>query len=174
MSLCHSVCLMYKESLVQGGEDPSDASSCTSFFAKEPLIIELFCRKRPTKIRRPVGLRHLVSQTCDMCTPAQQAYYWVGFKIHIFTYAYWVGILQILSSHVLYSSPSKFTSAKNPCNLKETKFTFDHLQQTPTCIYEKMYKYVYMHICICLCIYTYVYMYTHICMYTYVYIYMNV
>jgi len=28
--------------LIQGGEDPWDALSCRSFFAKEPLIIGLF------------------------------------------------------------------------------------------------------------------------------------
>jgi len=43
---------------LQGGEDPQDAFSCRSFFAKEPLIIGLFCGKWPIKIRHPMGLRH--------------------------------------------------------------------------------------------------------------------
>jgi len=30
-------------SLIQSGEDPLDALSCRSFFAKEPLIIGFFC-----------------------------------------------------------------------------------------------------------------------------------
>jgi len=30
---------------IQGGEDPYDALSCRSFFAKEPLITGLFCEK---------------------------------------------------------------------------------------------------------------------------------
>jgi len=30
---------------LQGGEDPEDALNCRSFFAKEPLIIGLFCGK---------------------------------------------------------------------------------------------------------------------------------
>ena len=30
---------------MQGGEDSLDAFSCRSFFAKEPLIIKLFCGK---------------------------------------------------------------------------------------------------------------------------------
>ena len=45
---------------LQGGEDPQDALSCRSFFAKEPLIIGLFCGKRPVKIRHSMGLRHPV------------------------------------------------------------------------------------------------------------------
>jgi len=35
----------YARLLVQGGEDPWDAFSCKSIFAKESLIIGLFCRK---------------------------------------------------------------------------------------------------------------------------------
>jgi len=31
--------------VVQGGADTQDALSCRSFFAKEPLVIELFCGK---------------------------------------------------------------------------------------------------------------------------------
>jgi len=46
--------------LVQGGEDPSDAFTCRSFFAKKALIIRLFCGKWPIKIRHPMGLRHPV------------------------------------------------------------------------------------------------------------------
>ena len=41
---------------VQGGKDPQDPLNCRSFFAKEPLIIQLFCGKLPVKIRHPVGL----------------------------------------------------------------------------------------------------------------------
>jgi len=47
-------------SALQGGEDTYDALSCRSFFAKEPLIIGLFCGKWPVKIRHPMGLRHPV------------------------------------------------------------------------------------------------------------------
>ena len=47
----------------QGGEDQQDALSCRSLSAKQPLIIGLFCRKRPIKIRQPVGLRHPVPPT---------------------------------------------------------------------------------------------------------------
>ena len=45
---------------VQGGEDSQDALSCLRFFAKEPLIIGLFCGKWPMKIRHPMNLRHPV------------------------------------------------------------------------------------------------------------------
>jgi len=45
---------------LQGGEDQQDALSCRSFFAKEPLIIGLFCGKWPIKIRHSLGLRHPV------------------------------------------------------------------------------------------------------------------
>jgi len=38
-----------------------DASSCRLFFAKEPLVIGLFCRKWPMKIVHPLTLRHPVS-----------------------------------------------------------------------------------------------------------------
>jgi len=51
---------MYK----QGGEDPQDALSCRSFSAKEPLIIGLFCGKRPLQRRHPMGLRH-PTLTCE-------------------------------------------------------------------------------------------------------------
>jgi len=37
-----------------------DALSCRSFPAREPLILALFCGKRPTKIRHPMGLCHPV------------------------------------------------------------------------------------------------------------------
>ena len=42
---------------IQAGEDPQDAFSCRSFFAKEPLMIGLFCEKWPVKIRHAMGLR---------------------------------------------------------------------------------------------------------------------
>ena len=45
---------------VQSGEESECALSYTSFPAKEPLITELFCRKRPTKIRHLMGLCHPV------------------------------------------------------------------------------------------------------------------
>jgi len=35
--------------------------SCRLFFAKEPLIIGLFCGRWPIKIRHPMGLRHPVA-----------------------------------------------------------------------------------------------------------------
>jgi len=38
------------------GKDPEDALSCTSFSAKEPLIMGLFCGKWPIKIAHPMGL----------------------------------------------------------------------------------------------------------------------
>ena len=52
--------ILYARAAMQGGEDAWDASSCRSFFAKEPLIIGLFCEKWPKKIRHPTGLRHPV------------------------------------------------------------------------------------------------------------------
>jgi len=41
---------------IQGGKEPSDALSCRSFFAKEPLIIGLCCDKWPIKRRHSMGL----------------------------------------------------------------------------------------------------------------------
>ena len=38
-----------------------DASGCRSFYAKEPLIIGLFCGQWPIKTRHPMYLRHPVS-----------------------------------------------------------------------------------------------------------------
>jgi len=38
---------------------------CISFFAKEPLIIGLFCGKRSIKMRHPMGLRHPVQETSN-------------------------------------------------------------------------------------------------------------
>jgi len=37
--------VLYAVYVLQGGEDSENALSCRSFFAKEPLIIGLFCRK---------------------------------------------------------------------------------------------------------------------------------
>jgi len=58
---------------LQSGEDPQDALICRSFLAKQPLIMGLFFGKWPTKIRHPMGLRHLVAifvrwliHMCDM------------------------------------------------------------------------------------------------------------
>jgi len=48
-------------SVIQGGEDPYDALSCRSFFAKERIIIGLFSGKWPMKIRNPMRLRHPVN-----------------------------------------------------------------------------------------------------------------
>jgi len=42
--MCVCVCVCVCVSL-QGGEDAKDALSCRSLFAKEPLIIGLFCEK---------------------------------------------------------------------------------------------------------------------------------
>jgi len=53
-SFWHACVTYSNESLrVQGGEDPWNASSCVSSFAKEPLIIRLFCGKWPLEIRHP-------------------------------------------------------------------------------------------------------------------------
>ena len=46
--------------LLQGGKDSKAALGCRSFFAKEPLIIGLFCRKGPVKIRQRMTLCHPV------------------------------------------------------------------------------------------------------------------
>jgi len=48
-------------SMVQGVEDAQDASSRRSLFAKEPLIIGLFCVKWRIKKRHPMDLRHPVN-----------------------------------------------------------------------------------------------------------------
>ena len=45
---------------VQGGEDPSDAFSCRLFFAKEPLIIGLFCGRFPFKDEASYGIMHVM------------------------------------------------------------------------------------------------------------------
>ena len=47
---------------------PMGCLKLQSFFAKAPLIIGLFCGKRPIKIRHPVGLRPLyLSPDCIHC-----------------------------------------------------------------------------------------------------------
>ena len=46
------------DSFVQGGRDPRDALNCRSFFAKELLIIGLFCGRWRVKIRHPMTLSH--------------------------------------------------------------------------------------------------------------------
>jgi len=52
------ISLNLRSFLIPGGEDAQDALSCRSLSAKEPLIIGLFCRKEPTKIRHPTYLCH--------------------------------------------------------------------------------------------------------------------
>jgi len=58
--------------LVQGGEDPKDALSCRCLFAKEPLIIGLFCEKCSIKIRHPTTLRHPVQIALLLITQPTQ------------------------------------------------------------------------------------------------------
>ena len=66
----------------QGGEDPQDDLSCRSFFAKEPIIIGLFCGQWPMKIRHPMGLRHPVwydSPTlCNLDAQILDGAHWFG------------------------------------------------------------------------------------------------
>jgi len=45
----------------ESGEDAEEASSCRSLSSKEPLIVGLFCGKRPTQMRHFMGLRHPVA-----------------------------------------------------------------------------------------------------------------
>ena len=47
---------------IQGSEDAQDALSCMSLFAKEPLIIGLFCGKWPMEIKHPICLYHPVDK----------------------------------------------------------------------------------------------------------------
>jgi len=47
-----------KETAREGASGTLDALNCRSFFAKEPIIIRLFCAKWPIKIRHPMGLCH--------------------------------------------------------------------------------------------------------------------
>jgi len=47
--------------MVQGGEDAEDSLSSNSLSRKEPIIIELFCGKRPIKIRNPMPRCHPVA-----------------------------------------------------------------------------------------------------------------
>jgi len=68
--------------LLQGGEDPYDALSCRSFFTKEPLIIGLFCRKWPTKIRHSMGLCHPVRVYPHVAFDSFQA------DLHVTLYSY--------------------------------------------------------------------------------------
>jgi len=60
--VCTSIINPHKrhDSCIQGGKDAEDAISCRSLSAKEPLIMGLFCGKRPIKIRQPMGLCHPV------------------------------------------------------------------------------------------------------------------
>ena len=50
---------------LQSSEDPWDALSCRSFFAKEPLIIGLFCLKLKRLLRNDTGRRCGVAQYRD-------------------------------------------------------------------------------------------------------------
>jgi len=52
---------------IQGSQDPQDALNCRSFFAKEPLIIGLFCGKWAMKIRHLMTLRHPLYENISWC-----------------------------------------------------------------------------------------------------------
>jgi len=52
--------------MIQDGEDAQDALSCRSLSTKEPLIVGLFCGKRPMKIRHLMHLRHPVFVRCRL------------------------------------------------------------------------------------------------------------
>jgi len=64
--------------LIQGGEDPSDALSCRSFPAKEPLIVGLSCWKWPVKIRHSMPLCHPVKEDTYMI----YTFYVLAYFIH--------------------------------------------------------------------------------------------
>ena len=61
---------------LQGGEDLWDALCCRSFFAKEPLILGLFCGKWPVQIRHPMGLCHPVHDVCVCVMWVSYMYEW--------------------------------------------------------------------------------------------------
>jgi len=63
-----------------------------SFSAKEPLIIGLFCGKRPTKIRQPMGLCHSVAR--------------------------WLLSMSTRSSSVMPKSPARRTMPRMYCDLE--------------------------------------------------------
>ena len=52
--------------MIQDGEDAQDALSCRSLSTKEPLIVGLFCGKRPMKRRHLMHLRHPVFVRCRL------------------------------------------------------------------------------------------------------------
>jgi len=117
------------------------------FSQKKPLIIGLFCRKWPMKIRHPVTLRHPVHIFyIDM-------YIYRNTYICIHTYRTHASC-KILIGHFLQKSPiiSGFF-AKNDLH-------FIWGGSSKCCIY------VYICICIHMCMYMYVYVY--ICVYIYI------
>jgi len=67
---------------VQGGEDPQDALSCRSFFAKEPPIIGLFCRKWLIEIRHPMRLRHPVRNFTSEQVICDTTHSYVAWRMH--------------------------------------------------------------------------------------------
>jgi len=85
--------------IVQGGEDSWDALSCRSFFAKEPLIIGLFCGKWPMKIRHPkYTLAILILQTQH---PQCISLSWMHTYIYIHTHISWMYIYIYTHAYIL-------------------------------------------------------------------------
>ena len=76
--------------LVQGGEDPYDALNYRSFFAKEPLILRLFCGKWPVTI----------SHSMTLCHPVGHHYSYTIIHTHIYTQFYvYINLNLLLPSH---------------------------------------------------------------------------
>jgi len=118
----------------QSGEEPYDALSYRSFFAKEPLIIGLFCRKWPVKIRPPVGFRHPVWHAHERV----MQHTWVLDVTHIEMRIAWVYMCIISMCVYMY------------------KFIYIYVYiyiDIRMCIHVYIYMYIYIYI------YMYIYMY---------------
>jgi len=85
---------------VQGRENAWDAYSCRSLFAKEPLIIGLFCGNWPIKYGHPVGFRHTVSRLLKwlwiFCHQGKRIVSFMWFASILALYISWVARLQWL------------------------------------------------------------------------------
>jgi len=81
--------------------DGWDALRCRSFLAKEPLIIGLFCRKWPIRIRHFMGLVTHVNGGCHICGCATPLIYkWVTSRMWTNYKCGWVMSLMYLTTYV--------------------------------------------------------------------------
>jgi len=129
---------------VQGGQDTEDAWSWRSIFAKEPLIIGLFCGKWLVKIRRLMIFRHPVALCCSV--------------LYVFN------CVAVFLSGKLRANSDALPDVRKYILRYVRMYIYIYIYIRYVRMYIYIYIYIYVYIYICTYIYIYICMYISICM----------